>query len=191
MLKAKNRIKEGFTLIESLVVCSILAMTAIAASSAFVVGLNVHKRAKSFAGARADALIALEKMERNFRNSAGISWMTKTFDDRRLSFPLVMSSADAAGQQAIILVQASYYLDYQNKAVIEELQGVSTAKKIAAAEDLVFSYCSFNPQTKKCEWSSSFTNGSFSPKGVRVKVTFRGEDGLESLEGSAFLPVGG
>ncbi|MFH1199366.1 MAG: type II secretion system protein [Candidatus Omnitrophota bacterium] len=191
MWKAKRKFNSGFTLIELMVVASILVILTIAVSSAFLAGLNVYNRARSFAAGQADILLAFEKMERNFKNSVSIFGKKYVFEGKKLSFPIITREVDTKGKENIVLSEVVYYFDYQQKAILEQYQNSLEARKLASAEDLAFSYCSFNPVNRKCVWGSFPGDGLTLPRGVKIKIIFKDNTGIGVLERTVFMPVGG
>ena len=78
---------KGFTLVELLVALCIFSIMTAAVVSVLSSGLKVYKRIKSFSGTQTDALIALEKLERDLNNTFIITGIDFSGSAENVSFP--------------------------------------------------------------------------------------------------------
>ena len=103
MWKIKNRPSSprGFSLIELVIVSSLLVLVSLAVFSVFSGGLKIYRRAQSYQGEKADILIFLEKMERELRNTFNYSAVNFIGDPEKISFPGIVKKIDAAGGEAL------------------------------------------------------------------------------------------
>ena len=199
MLKINN---QGFTLIEFLVVASILGMVAVAIFSTFATGLNVYKKAQSYAGTQTDVLLALEKMEKDLRNifdSSGIDFLG---DTKKIAFAGLVKTFDTAGNQKVSLGKISYYLDDEKGTLVKEEQDYSHAvsgieggennfKVLAFIEDINFNYYYFNSETEKQDRKSSRGADNGIPTKVKIEITFTHDNKTVKMDRTVFIPVAG
>jgi len=145
---------KGFTLIELTVAAAVLAMIALAIVATFASGLRVYYRLRDFGGARADALISLEKMEREIRNLYDVTEVPFRGEAKKLSF----CGAVGSGVGSIC-----YYMDSGSKmlarreqgypyAILKPLSDKGTVTKLAPIEKLEFSYYDYDYELKIYEW---------------------------------------
>ncbi len=85
----------GFTLVEIAVAAALLGMTALAVMSVFAGGAKVYYRLRDYAGVETDVLIALDKMERDLRNTHPIFGIPFHGESKRIEFPLVLDNPGA------------------------------------------------------------------------------------------------
>lgn len=199
----------GFTLVELLVATSIIGMIALAVLSAFGTGFYAFGRVESFAGRQADILLALDRWERDVRNSFSSAAVEFKGDSHNLSFPSVITVFDEEDQkEAVSFGQVSYSFDEQNKAFITAPTDYARpssadgqeppAEVLASVEDLHFSYYFHKREIQGEEekvdhgWKSSWTQQDEGiPRGVKMELTFLQEGQEVLLSRTVFIPAGG
>lgn len=200
---------KGFTLVELLVATSIMGMIALAVLSAFGTGFYAFGRVESFAGAQADILLALDRWERDVRNSFPSAAVEFKGDSQSISFPSLITVFDEEDQgEAVSLGQVSYSFDEQEKTfTIAPTDYVSSpsaggqeppAEVLAHVEDLHFSYYFYKKEIKGEEekvehgWQGSWTQQDEGiPRGVKIELTFLKEGQEVPLARTVFIPAGG
>lgn len=199
----------GFTLVELLVATSIMGMIALAVLSAFGTGFYAFGRVESFAEDQADILLALDRWERDVRNSFPSAAVEFKGDSQSISFPSLITVFDEEDQgEDVSLGQVSYSFDEQEKTfTIAPTDYVSSpsaggqeppAEVLAHVEDLHFSYYFYKKEIKGEEekvehgWKSSWTQQDEGiPRGVKIELTFLKEGQEVPLARTVFIPAGG
>ena len=198
MWRAVN--KKGFTLVELLVVTSILGMIILAISSTFAGGLNVYKRVQNYSGAQTDALVSLEKIEKDLRNLFSFSGIGFTGNAEKVAFPGLIKEFDSAENQNITLGRISYYFDKKagalikeeqnyHQAISEETPGKNNIRVLAYIQSLNFNYYSINPDTKEYSWKGSWAKEEGVPLGVRIEVVFKNGKRDVKLVRPVLIPI--
>ena len=92
--KTKDKVfslNKGFTLVELLIVASILGMVALAVLSSFDAGFRTFAHIQTFGGTQADVLLAMERFERDVKNAFRLSEITFDGGTKEISFPTVLT----------------------------------------------------------------------------------------------------
>jgi hypothetical protein len=184
-------------------------MIALAVLSAFGTGFYAFGRVQSFAGAQGDILLALDRWERDVRNSFSSPVIGFKGDSRSVSFPSVITVFNEEKQEeAVSPGEIFYYFDDQKKAFLiarkDYARSASVdgeeppAEVLADVEDLRFSYYFYKTEIQEGEetighgWKSSWTqqDGGI-PRGVKVELTFQKEGKNVPLARTVFISTGG
>ena len=181
-------------------------MIALAVLSAFGTGFYAFGRVESFAGTQADILLALDRWERDVRNSFPSAAVEFKGDSQSISFPSLITVFEEDDQkEAVSLGQISYFFDEQNKAFTAAPTDYASSdgqelpvEVLASVEDLHFSYYFYKKEIKGEEekvehgWKGSWTpQDEGIPRGVKVEVTFLKEGQEVPLARTVFIPAGG
>ena len=205
MWKIKNRPSSprGFSLIELVIVSSLLVLVSLAVFSVFSGGLKIYRRAQSYQGEKADILIFLEKMERELRNTFNYSALNFIGDPEKISFPGIVKRVDADGGEALAVSRITYYFDSSKSALVKEETvfsnantasrsgpGISEAKEGFSASDVNFSYCYFKADGKDYSWKDA-ADGGMAPAAVKIEVVFKDGDKDVRLVRTVLIPISG
>ena len=207
---------KGFTLVELLIITSILAIIALAIASTFAGGLNVYERVQRYGGVQADVLLFLEKIERDLRNTIESSEIDFIGDKETISFAGIIDTIDRRGNHKTSLGRIVYYASGRKNILVREEQdypqavlklskGKGQSQDLVSIDKIRFSYYYFNPETEeyswKDEWEVEETKGegrgtrdeeeSEIPLGVKVEVTFKHDGRNTNLFRKVFIPVAG
>lgn len=157
----------GFTLVEMMLAAGILAIIGLTIVSAFSGGLNIFYRIESYTAAKTDVLIAMEKMERDLRNTFCYTGIDFIGSSRKMTFSGLIRTFNAKGLPEESLGSISYYLDdrMKKRALSREVKRYSQAVKkegspkgdilpLAEIEDVNFKYYTCDPETKSYSWAS-------------------------------------
>lgn len=187
----KNR--AGFTLIELIVAVSMMAMVAIAVTSALYCGLNVYERVAIHAGSKADLFIGLEEFERDIRNTFRIAGIGFSGHASRVSFAGLTEDGHIG--------RISYYLDTEKRFFArsemdyaEAISAISVGNRIKAigkAEGIALSYLVFDKDTGRYEWRSECEEEAGPPEKVRIEITFIEGNKAVKLRRTVKVPLSG
>ena len=186
----------GFTLVELLVTAAILGIISMAVISSFAGGLKVYERVRNYAGTEGDALLALEKMERDLRNAVELSEIDFEGDRKSLSFAALITSDGGIrsrrrkdAEKTPSLGKILYYVKGARDNLIREEKAYpyavsKTSRRKGNTEELVslkrlnFSYYYYDRDMKEYKWKDSW----------KVEEDEDEEEGLE-LEDKDRVPL--
>ena len=198
---------KGFTLLELLIAVSILAIVSLAVAFTFAAGLKVYSAAQRFDPDTAGLLLSLEEMERDIKNTYDLSGIDFNGRPDTASFAGLVKKTAKKGPEFELPGLVSYYFDDDKhylmktektyaEAVSKEYTGRGLVKRLAPAEEITFSYYSYDPKIKAFNWASSWdkpeeTEGYSMPLAVKVKVVYKNAetDGLTTLDRTFFIPT--
>jgi len=196
----------GFTLVELLITTTILGMIAMAIMSGFAGGLRVYERVRSRdTGFRPDALLSLEKLETDLRNTVYFSGIDFIGEKEKISF----AGLTAEGKLGKIL----YYVKGVRDTLVREEQDYARAvskisrkkgkiKELVPVRDIDFSYYYYDREAEEYRWQDFWeeeeeeeeeeedSEKGTVPLGVRIKLTFEGEKGDTDLTRTVLIPIG-
>ena len=205
MWKTKERLSRprGFSLVELIIVSSLLAVVSLAVFSVFSAGLKIYQRAQSYEGRKANILIFLEKMERDLRNTFDCSAINFVGDPEKISFPGMVKKVDAAGVESLSVSRITYYFDASKEALLKEETafsntnaeksygpGITAAGEGFSASGVNFSYCYFEADAKSYSWKDS-ADGGMAPAAVKIEALFKDGDKDVRLVRTVLIPVSG
>ena len=210
--KTKDKVfslNKGFTLVELLIVASILGMVALAVLSSFDAGFRVFAHIQTFGGTQADVLLAMERFERDVKNAFRLSEITFDGGTKEISFPTVVTRLDEEDNERVSLGKITYRFDSSQKAfvvkeegyagsVAGEGSGETSSEILAYIEDLNFNYYFYRKEMEGDQervdygWKAVW-NGEEEglPKGIKIEVVFTNGSRENSLSRTVFIPVGG
>ncbi|MFA5336533.1 MAG: hypothetical protein WC324_06410 [Candidatus Omnitrophota bacterium] len=182
----------GFTAVELLVAACIFSMMAFAVYSVLSVGLGAYKRIKNFAGSQTDALLALEKVERDISSTFSISGIEFTGGASSVSFP---DTAAASGP----VVRVTYCLDADTGNLIRKEQSYAgaisrsesegiTSVDLSPLQELKFTYCYYDEGKETCEWKEEWS-GLEPPIAVKVEAAFDSGGKTVRVKRIVLIPV--
>ena len=163
------RDKRGFTLVELMIAAAIMSIIGLVIVSTFAGGLNVYYRMRSYSTVKADVLLALEKMERDIRNTSAFTGIDFIGTSRSITFPALIRSYGAAGAPRMSVGSVSYFIDdrLNKRELAREEKDYSAssmreegAKRavvgIAAIEEINFEYYTYDPLSNSYSWKASW-----------------------------------
>jgi hypothetical protein len=208
-LKKKNSNRGGFTIMELLVASSILVMIGLAVLMAFGSGFRVYERVQAYGGDEADALLALEEMERGLRNIFFSPAMGFTGDMESIRFPAIMERTETVEKEEKIIPavgQVAYYLAEIDgeKTLVREQRNYGEAvagaavkedrkAALAAVTELKFAYYTFNADEQTYAWKDSWiadekTPDKTFPSAVKIDMVLRDGNRVVPLARTVVIP---
>ncbi|MFA5039474.1 MAG: type II secretion system protein GspJ [Candidatus Omnitrophota bacterium] len=177
--------REGFTLVEALIVVSLFAMLGLSLSASFATGLKVWKRAAALVYSQRQPIIGLERLALELRRAVATPSLAFTGSEDQCSFPNVLSEGlwnisyryDAATEKIYRSAVAAYG---------EEEAGASRSI-INHVENFTLSFYGYNPVSEVMEFMDTWSaNLSGLPKAVRVTLQVKGGE----FEKVVLIPAG-
>jgi prepilin-type N-terminal cleavage/methylation domain-containing protein len=158
--------EKGFTLIEMLLVASMLAAIGLTIATTFAGGLKIFNRMESYTAVKADVLLSLEKMERDLRNAFAYKGIDFIGEAHRVTFPAILTKFSSKEKAVGSLGSVSYYRDDSSneRALSREERAYSQAVKkgssgrrdstvlLTPVEDISFQYFVYDPEAKTYSW---------------------------------------
>lgn len=184
----------GFTLVELLIAALLAALLAGSLLAAFSGGLRVWQRAREWDESAVQALLALEEIERDVRNTIAARAGRFEGDERRLSIPSVVSVAGPNGLEEWPGV-TRYEVDGGARTVVRRTvargrSGRQTAVAVASSVDRAgFAFLARSGDRSGEGWISSWSGRTNLPAAVRVSLTIRSTPEPLSLERTIALPL--
>ncbi|MCX5678719.1 MAG: type II secretion system protein [Candidatus Omnitrophica bacterium] len=160
---------KGFTLVEMMLAAGILAIIGLTIVSTFSGGMNIFYRIEGQTAAKTDVLVAMEKMERDLRDTFCYTGIDFIGSSRKMAFPGLIRAFNDKGLPEESLGSISYYLDdrMRKRALSREVKRYSYAVKkessppgdilpLAEIEDVNFKYYTYDPESESYNWASSW-----------------------------------
>jgi len=179
--------KNSFTLIEMMVVVTIMAIIGVAIGTSFVSGVNLWMRAKNIDLARSDVILSLERIARQLRQCIDTQEINFSGKENEIYFPTIIDKQ---------IAKVSYQYDPVNKILSSQqvvLNDIAAGKEeentqerqIVSVDDFMFEYFYFDEEEEKYLWKQDWekTEGIF--KAVRMRVRFRDEE----ISKTVFIPI--
>ena len=180
----KCQATSGFTLVEILIVSTIVSILAAGLGSSFVSGMRLWGRASQQDMVRFNAWLTLETMARELRQNAKLSLAPFEGDARELTFPSVVNGA---------IVKVTYIYEGYEKRIkreevgfedlVEETLEPETKTRVvfSPALEMTIEYATFDPtqldelgELKGYEWADSWENDEGAiPAAIRLTSKVR------------------
>ncbi len=172
----------GFTLVEILVVATIVSILAAGLGSSFFAGMRLWGRAQQRDTASLNAWLALEVMARELRQSLEVPFAKFKGSARELSFPAAINDA---------IVRVTYVYDgYEKrlrrrevglKDLLEEKLEPEAKERVlfSPAEDVVIEFAAFDQNkdedglVKGYEWTDTWEEDDGIPAAIRLTIKTR------------------
>lgn len=177
--------RSGFTLIELTIVAAIAAIISLAVMAAFASGINIFSRIETSTSVKAGVLLALERIERDIRNSFSYKDIGFTGEAGKIVFPGMVRRSGEKGRLEESLGAVSYYVADNEKIPTlfrEErpyplaVKGGSANKGTAAAiipvEYIRFSYYKYDKESRTYSWAEYWDTSKDKPddqSGTEIK----------------------
>ena len=174
-LSARN----GFTLVETLVVITILSVCAAGIIATFFSGIKLWDRATNENYTRTEFFIGIEQLTRDFRQSVNVPVIGFKGTAQEISFPAIEREA---------LVMITYLYDPQQGALMRRVTGLKdalsteekqqpyTEKKVLPAEGVSFSYFVYDKVKEKGDWKDAWNKEDGVFAGILLRGRYRGEE---------------
>lgn len=198
----KTRNNTAFTLIELLIVVSILAIIATAIFAALSSGINVYRKVQAYTTKQIDILLTLEKMEKDVRNMLNVSNIPFRGGPEDMSFPGLIMEYDREGNPAAYVGGISYQFNDETGHLIREehvyaeavsgiTHGAGPSGSPTSVETAAFSYYYFDAVLKEHTWKNSWNAKDGIPKAVRIELKFNDGNKDVELARTIFIPQAG
>ncbi|MCQ9207358.1 MAG: prepilin-type N-terminal cleavage/methylation domain-containing protein [Omnitrophica bacterium] len=202
-MKKKTLSGRGFTLIELLVTAAILGIISMAVVSTFAAGLKVYEKARDYSWERVDALLALEKMERDILNLVNFSGIDFVGGKETISFAGLTKEGEPGkiryymkgGMRGVLIREELGYA----RAISKTSRRRGERKELATLRDMDFEYYYYDNDTKKYLWKDKWKlneeekedleKSEWIPIGVRVKIKFKEGKRYVTLTRSVLIPI--
>ncbi|MFH1189728.1 MAG: type II secretion system protein [Candidatus Omnitrophota bacterium] len=180
----------GFTLVEIMLVAGIMAVIGLTIVSTFSGGLKIFYRMEGYNTVKADVLIAIEKMERDLRNTFPYNGMEFMGSSKRVTFPGLTRKLNDKGLPEEFPGSISYYLDESGRAKAlsrEDKRYTQAIKKenperglvtrLAEIENLSFKYYSYDNESDSYNWAGVWDKS----EGIEAGEELNKKPGQEDL----------
>lgn len=182
----KNR---GFTLVEMLMAATIFSIIAAGMALSFMSGMRLWARAQRQEGALAEALLTLERMAREVRQSVDVPAIGFGGTASEVSFPCLVGDS---------VVQLTYAFDRSNKTlrrrqvglkeIIEErLQPEVLESLLLIANDVALDYASVDKEHKRPTgaWQEEWDQDDGVPPAIRLRIQLKDDTVTKTI----FIPI--
>ena len=172
-----------YTLLEMLLVVTIMALAAVAVAAAAASGLRVYQRAREYSELHVDLLLGLERCERDLRNVFPYEEIGFSGSPQELSFPGLVRVRGEAGTvtqvpgrifYAIDAVEHTFTYRQQEYAAATAKEGGTPGEATVLAHDvaqLAFHYFAYDTDTKQYYWTDHWDRAAGLPQAVRLDLT--------------------
>jgi prepilin-type N-terminal cleavage/methylation domain-containing protein len=200
--------EKGFTLIEFMISASILGLIGLAILTTFGSGFSVYERVQAYGGAQAEALLALEELERDVRNMIPVSTIPVEAEADRIAFPVVIETyEEVEGEDAQLhasIGKVVYFLEGMGsegkvlkKSTLNYSDALSgdtgsedTDETLVSVNNLAFRYYSYNSDEKKYHWDGVWSDSAGNVlKGVEVTLTYQDLNREVQLVRAVLIPA--
>jgi len=200
-------LKRGFTLIELLVSITIFALAGVATHTVLANGITAWRRGNKDRTYLRKIRLVTESMARDLKNTFKISEIPFEGEEDSIIFPvLVLSKPDSnlnENETGYEVGRAAYFYDKRRKAICKEEISFSEAYQqeeeagkgkvlFEHLRKLEFSYCYLDNATGDYKWKDDWKKEEQDsiPVGVKIRMIFEKEIGLEDFEKTIFIPIG-
>lgn len=177
----------AFTLVEVLLVAVIFAFIAAGVAASFVSGMKLWGRAKELVSYRGEALIGVELMAHELRQSADVAQIGFLGNSSRFYFPQlngdnISKVSYAFNPQDKLLTRKSVQLSAILSGKEDEQ---SVEKNIFSADEVTFQYLYFDLTNNTYTWKGSWEKAGEKFRAVRFYVKAHGKE----LNKTVFVPI--
>jgi prepilin-type N-terminal cleavage/methylation domain-containing protein len=191
------RSNRAFTLIELLIVTSIIALIGMAVFAAFSRGVAVWELGQKIDKKEPEVRFALEKIAAELRNSFDLSGIAFAGAKEQLSFSTYIDTGASTEEPRQEPGKVTYFFDGNDGALLRTQEryteifreGRPGPKKfISGLTGFEFGYYYFDPAKKSYGWMDSWEGGSGRPLGVRISLKFKDGEEERSFVKAVYFP---
>ena len=197
---ARRLRRRAYTLIEIIAALTVFTIAVAAVVATAAAGLRVYRRARNYNLQQADAILALERIERDLRNVFILDTIPFTGSDRMVTFPGIVSTPGLGGELQSGPGDLSYYRDDVRNELVVRRRAYAAATRgteydgevtvlAHAVEAVSFAYLHYDGDTQQYTWRDTWAAADGIPAGVRVQVQTEGDNPLAQYTRTVFLPV--
>lgn len=193
------RKKAGFTLVELLVVVSLVSLTGMALYAMFASGIGMMRRV-SHSEASEDVSIFLEKFDREISSQALFHGLAFSGGETALSFP---SRMDLDGRDPMDrgIGRISYFFDESHRAFarrqenlsqVHQKQEVKVSAALGDVRRLKFQYFVFIKDKRTYEWVDAWNaleHEGLIPSAVKLEFEYSGSGERHVFERTFAIPI--
>lgn len=181
---ARRNKGRGFTFIEVLLVVTIFSILSLAIYSTFASGLRLWDRIQGEALTQRKALLSMEKLSADLRQSPDFSKIGFQGTDKEITFPVL--SGNDIHKVIYILENNTLLQKLENfKDIVEKREETKTRILLPDIEDLKFSFA-FQEQGKlEYTWKDDWNKEEGIPKIVKIELKTKDVDLVKQI----ILPV--
>lgn len=187
-----SRYKQGFSLVELLVVIMIMATIGSVVIACFMGGMRAYERVYDFGRSEADVYIAFEMLERDLNNAVNLPGEPFKGESSLMQFPAMAAVTDTEGLDVKLV---RYWVDPQ-EGLMRSVGSVGDDSSTAQKDELISG--KVNMQLEYNGESDQETDGSSAdvwqsvtnpPQQVRISLQVGDEKDAPLYERVIFLPV--
>ncbi len=189
-----TRRSNAFTLIELLITSAILGIISVAIVATFASGLKVYSKVQNYMGSRPDALLALERIERDLGNTVSSSEIDFIGGRESVSFAALIGEGDLG--RILYYTKGRYDTltreeqSYPRATASKIRKGKGALKKLVPTKNVRFSYYYYDVEDKEYRWKNSWEpEDEGPPLGVRFELVFTEGAKDVTLTRTALIPV--
>jgi prepilin-type N-terminal cleavage/methylation domain-containing protein len=174
-----QREQRGFTLLELLVGCGIIAVLVTSIVAAFAGGIRVWERARAMGGAPQAMTLCLERMERDLRNAFDSRDIPFRGEETSVTFPGLIRVTSKEGSTYERLATVRYAASEAQRVLARTAWAFPDPEPrddqgtdAVAAEETRFAYSSGRENGARV-WEGTWLDKTNRPQGVRVSLIMR------------------
>lgn len=190
-------------MVELLVTAAILGIISMAVISTFAAGLKVYEKVRDYSLERVDALLALEKIERDILNLVNFSGIDFVGEKEKITFAGMTKEGEPGrinyyvkgGMRGMLIREEQGYA----RAISKTSRKKGETKELAALRDIDFEYYYYDEDTEEYLWKDGWKineeekegleKSEWIPIGVRVKIRFKEGKRYVTLTRSVLIPI--
>lgn len=179
-----RRSQKGFTLLELLVVATMVSVMGAVIFSVFARGLDLRKRADGARIHEKDAWVAADAFAREFRDAYAFPGLPFQGKPTGAAFPTLIRRTSSAelemgfveyvydpAARSILRRQRDYYSLFKDKNDPNTVPDEPARAVLTDVESFTVRYFSFNKSAMKLEWADTWDAKEGFPLGIRTEIT--------------------
>lgn len=179
-------LKKTFTLIEAIIVITIFSLVGVGIASSFISGMKIWGRARTVGFVRNNALITLEMIARQLRQSVNISQIKYWGEEDVFSFPALLGDAIVAVKYEFDSSQKILFRRQTDLAdILAENDDNSQESRILSAEEFSIEYRYFDKEREEYEWIDEWDKDDGIFEAVRLQLKIEDNNFIKTI----FLPI--
>ena len=192
--RSVHRPARGFTLIEMLIVCSLMALISIGIYAIFNNGLRIYKRV-SQAVPEEDLAIFFDKFAYDVRNTFTYSTLSFSGDQYSLEFAALLNSP---ALHSLSPGKVSYFFDREQGVLFRRQRDISqlytrgegqVVALLHNVKDARFTYYYYDKEEKEYSWNNIWTEEKKLPRAVRIEMQWDNGSQINEFRRTVGIPV--